>query len=343
MSKSFTEIGSEFWIESAPGMILSERDGVYCLSGRTAIDLILQDLCSKRLVRSVYMPAWCCDSMLEPFLNRDIKAEFYDVVFDGRIECRIDETKCTDIFYLTNYFGYENNPLLDIVKNMKEHGAIVLYDRTHSYLMDDSDYQELSDYSFTSIRKWMGVIGGAVVNGIEKPVLKHCSFVSIKEDAMRDKFRFLRGEESISKEEYLTAFREFGHRLTYDYQDYEMDDLSYSLYKREDLQMMAFRRRENALFIHKNLDGLQFMGPFTENSYPLFVPVFFETRMQRDEVRKKLIEQQIYCPIHWPKPSRIPETYKVNDIVNRELSLICDQRYGLTEMKRQVDIIQQLI
>ena len=343
MSKGFSEIGSEFWIETEPGIILSERDGVYCISGRTAIDLILQDLCKKRMIRSVYMPAWCCDSMLAPFLNRDIEVEFYDVVFDGRIEYLIDETVDADVFYLTNYFGYENNPLLDIVIKMKERGAIVLYDRTHSFLMDDSDYQELSDYYFTSIRKWMGVISGALVKGIEQPPLKHCPYISIKEFAMHNKFHYLQGDDSISKDRFLNAFRDFGHRLTDDYHDYGMDDLSYTLYKQEDLQKMAFRRRKNASYIHENLYGLQFIGALTENSCPLFVPVLFENKMQRDEVRKELIEQQIYCPIHWPKPSQIPEFYKVNDIVDRELSLICDQRYGLNEMKQQVDTIQQLI
>ena len=50
MSIAFNEIGSEFWIESIPETLLTERDGVYCLSGRTAIDLILQDLLKKRSI-----------------------------------------------------------------------------------------------------------------------------------------------------------------------------------------------------------------------------------------------------------------------------------------------------
>ena len=77
------EIGSEFWIGNEPERLLTERDGVYCLSGRTAIDLVLQDILKRRAVRSVAMPAWCCDSMVEPFARRNIRVEFYDVAMSG--------------------------------------------------------------------------------------------------------------------------------------------------------------------------------------------------------------------------------------------------------------------
>ena len=333
----FNEIGSEFWIENAPKTLLTERDGVYCLSGRTAIDLILQEVLKKRIVKSVAMPAWCCDSMIAPFLAHGIDVRFYDY---GHTE-NIEITESNEIFYLTNYFGYENTLDLEVVRKIKESGSIILYDRTHSFLMDDKEYKDLSDYSFASIRKWMGVIGGAVIEGIEKPELRDCPYISVKEKAMLYKFRYLTGDNSIKKDEFLAAFGEFGHQLAEDYCNYVMDDFSYTLYKQKYLQKMKQHRRENAVYIHENLKGVQFMYEFTDKSVPLFVPVLFESKEQRDYVRKKLIEQQIYCPVHWPQPKQIPSDYKVNDMVSRELSLICDQRYGLTEMERMVTQIQQ--
>ena len=88
---------------------------------------------------------------------------------------------------------------------------------------------------------------------------------------------------------------------------------------------------------------MQIMFSLTDNSVPLFVPVLFDFKEQRDFVRKKLIKRHIYCPIHWPQPNNIPASFKVNDIVNCELSLICDQRYCLEEMKRLIKIIHQNI
>lgn len=334
MPSKYSEIGSEFWIESIPERLLTERDGVYALSGRTAIDLILQEVLRQRPVKNVAMPAWCCDSMVAPFLTHGIEVVFYEG----------SDLPHADIIYLTNYFGYENTQSLEVVKGIKNGECIVLYDRTHSFLMDDMPYKGLADYSFASIRKWMGVVGGAMIEGLkEAPRLKKCSFVSDKESAMHDKYCYMKGDDTIVKDAFLEVFWAFSHSLSADYCDYEMDDLSYTLFKQTNLAAVKKQRRENASYIHENLKGLQFVYEFTDESVPLFVPVLFESQEKRDYVRKKLIEQQIYCPIHWPQPERIPASFYVNEIVNRELSLICDQRYGLEEMKLEIDTINQLI
>ncbi len=338
------EIGSEFWFEDDLPQVVSDRDGVYVLSGRTAIDLIIQDILKTRKIRNVYMPAWCCDSMLAPFVAHGIHVEFYDVVHTESTEiiCHTDGTDYTDVFYVTNYFGYEDSLPVETVKKFKEQGSIILYDRTHSFLMENDPYLALADYSFASIRKWMEVIGGAVVNGVGKFELKPCSYLDCKEKAMRMKKAFIEGDTSIDKQTFLNLYSEFGHHLAEDYQNYEMDDLSFALYKTEDLSAMRRKRRENAKYLHENLKGVKFIGELTENAEPLFVPVFFGTTEQRNAVRKKLIEAQIYCPIHWPKPTLIPADFEANKIYDTELSLICDQRYDLTDMERMVTLINSI-
>lgn len=343
MSNSLSEIGSEFWLQGIPETLLKGRNGVYALSGRTAIDLILQDILRQKAVKSVYMPAWCCDSMLAPFLDRGIRVYFYDLWADEGLHYDVDETAVPDIFYLTNYFGYENTLSIEVVDYFKKRGSTLLYDRTHSYLMSDEPYTMLADYSFVSIRKWMGVVDGAVVSGLtENPTLKECSYVSIKEDAMWKKFRYLDGDERIIKQDFLIAFGQFGHFLAADYRDYEMDDLSYTLYSREDWAKVKKKRHENASYLHLHLRGSHFLDELTNFAAPLFVPIFLSTKELRDTIRKRLIENQIYCPVHWPKPKQIPTDYRANEIYERELSLICDQRYGVEEMQRIADCINHI-
>lgn len=343
MLNRISEIGSEFWIKEYPKTPLIERDGVYVLSGRTAIDLVVQNIQKYKAIEHVYMPAWCCDSMLAPFVKRNFKIEFYDIAFDSRIEYKIDASSHTDIFYLTNYFGYESMVPMDLIHKLKENGCIILYDRTHSFLMDDIKYRQIADYSFASIRKWMGIVSGAIVDGIDELILKDFPYVIDKAEAMYNKYRYMCGDDSISKDEFRGAFEKFGHYLAADYSDYKMDSLSYTLYKQEKLQYIIQRRKENAAYIHENLKVVSFVYSFTKNAVPLFVPVIFKTKEQRNFIRQKLIENQIYCPIHWPKPYLIPENYIANELYQRGLSLICDQRYGLEQMKRQIKIIQQNI
>lgn len=338
MSSRFAEIGSEFWIENEPTNLLTERDGVYAISGRTAIDLILKDILKKKQIHNVLMPAWCCDSMIAPFLAHGIDLLFYDALDPAGIG------EGADIFYLTNYFGYENTLPIETVRCFKEQGCIILYDRTHSFLMDDQEYREVADYTFASIRKWMGAVGGAIVEGLsEAPTLKGCPYVSVKAVAMREKWRYLQGDTSIVKQDFLNAFGDFGHLLSQDYQDYEMDDLSYTIYRQANLSAIRKTRRENAAYLHGQLNGLRLLGELTDGSVPLFVPVIFDCKETRDAIRKALIDNQIYCPIHWPKPKQIPSDFSANFLFNRELSLICDQRYSLKEMQRIVELIQSEI
>jgi hypothetical protein len=332
------EIGSEFWLESEPSALSHDRNGIYVLSGRTAIDLIIQDIIKSKPVYKAYLPAWCCDSMVNPFLKRGIQVDFYDMSFDGNLHYYIDADTQTDIFYVSNYFGYKTTVDKEIILQFKEKGATIIHDRTHSFLMDD-DIE--ADYTFASIRKWMGVVAGAVVNGVKDGQLKPYPYLGCKAQAMRMKKVFIEGDNSIDTQTFLNLYGEFGHHLMEDFQNYEMDDLSYALYKSEDLEAMRRKRRENAKFLHENLKGMRFIGELTDKAVPLFVPVFFDTTEQRNAIRKKLIEAQIYCPIHWPKPAQIPVDFEANRIYDTELSLICDQRYNIENMQRIVAVINE--
>mgnify|MGYP003311583722 CR=1 FL=1 len=334
MSRKRIEIGSEFWLEQPVLQPVADRDGVYTLSGRTAIDVILQEVMRTRKVRGVMMPAWCCDSMIAPFAHRNIRVDFYDV-------CHTDFTDNTDVLYVTNYFGYENTLSLETVKRFKSKGAVILYDRTHSFLMDDDPYLAVADYSFASIRKWMGVIGGAVVEGVNDVTLRPCPYLAPKEAAMRMKQSYMEGDNTVDKQEFLRLYGEFGHYLAKDYRDYAIDDLSYAIYKATDFEVMKAQRITNAQYLHEHLKGLRFMYDLSGKAVPLFVPVLFESKEQRDAVRKKLIEAEIYCPIHWPKPAYIPAGFEANRIYATELSLICDQRYTTDDMTRMVAVINE--
>lgn len=335
------EIGSEFWLEYEPSSLLSDRDGIYVLSGRTAIDIIIQDILSYRQIKSAYLPAYCCDSMIFPFTRMGIELTLYDVSFDGELHYHIDDDFNCDIFYVTNYFGYDNNLNSSVIENFKKNGSIIIYDKTHSFLMQNDDIE--CDYSFASIRKWMGVVDGAVVNGIKGYSLKKYPYLSLKEHAMRQKKAYINNDASVSKDNFLKLYNEFGHHLQEDYCDYEMDDLSYAIYKETDIDSLRKNRIENAQFLHNNLTSVEFLCEFTDDACPLFVPIIFKTKEERDLVKKALIESQIYCPIHWPKNNLITPSMKVNKIFDTELSLICDQRYSLADMNRIVNTIKLVI
>ena len=342
--KNLGEIGSEFWIEQSP-IELDDIEYGYVLSGRTAIDIILKDIEKKQHIGSVYMPAYCCGSMLAPFVAHGYNVELYDIAFTNSIQYDIDRSKQVDILYVTNYFGYNNTLQLDILKWYKDRGAIIIYDRTHSLFREEKQILEIADYTFASIRKWMGVVTGAVVlkrTGFMDMDLKSCLYWKDKANAMYDKYRYLNGDKEVEKQQFLDRFGVFGHHLEEDYVNYAMDSYSYQKWLKCNKEMIKQNRNKNAAFIHSALDGIkafQFLSNFDTKAVPLFVPIIFNSEEHRNMIRKKLIESQIYCPIHWPKNKMVQKSMKVNDIFSREISLICDQRYSPHELMRMVDVI----
>ena len=60
------------------------------------------------------------------------------------------------------------------------------------------------------------------------------------------------------------------------------------------------------------------------------------------ELRKYLIDNAIYCPIHWPK-SKFHNgiNQRAEMLYSQELSLVCDQRYGSEDMNRIVECIRK--
>jgi len=338
------EIGSEFWFDSE---LRDEKSTTpyetLVLSGRTAIDVIIKDILKTRNVRNVYMPAYCCDSMIEPFLRNGLKVDLYDLDFNDGLHYIVDRDLQTDIFYVNNYFGYENAISNDIIEYFKQKGAIIIYDKTHSLFMCNDATEEFADYTFASIRKWMGVADGAVIRkrqgGLDLD-LKEYPYLQCKLDAMRNKAKYIKGDSAIDKRQFLDKYSEFGHHLSEEYKGYKMDDLSVGIWQQSDKVAIRELRRENAAVLHLET-SLHFIGDLSANSCPIFVPVLFESTEERNEVRRSLIENKIYCPIHWPKNTLVTQDMNVNKIFDTELSLICDQRYTEADMERIINVIKK--
>lgn len=342
MLKNLSEIGSEFWLEDIASEDLGKEDNeCYVLSGRTAIDVILQDIQKERKVQNVYLPAYCCDSMIQPFIDRGIKVHLYDMWLDYKLIYEMDQNKHVDILYICNYFGYENNVSNEIIEQYRKTGAIVIYDKTHSLFMNNDKTTLLADYSFASIRKWMGVVTGAVVwkqNTSISFSLNDCPYLQCKVEAMQDKKSYLLGNAYICKQSFLDKYAAFTRYLVSDYRNYRMDKLSCSIWQQANKERIKKIRKDNAKVLHLN-KNVQFLNELSSNSCPIFVPVFFKSSEERNRVRKLLINSHIYCPVHWPKNNLITKDMKVNEIFDRELSLICDQRYTTNQMFRINEII----
>ncbi len=327
------EIGSEFWnvpIEEKINGLYPESTQWY-LSGRSALQAIVEEL---RNVNSVALPSWCCDSMIKPFIDEGIEVVFYPVYWKNGLVQKIRYD--TDALFLMDYFGYISQQT-----ELSDYKGIVIRDVTHSVF--STTYSD-ANYYFGSLRKWCGVWTGGfawTINGYKlKKGKKHDEkYVKLREKAMQQKYEYINGDRK--DKEYLKIFNETEEYLE-DVGIALAAERDVVLAKHLDINFIRKRRKENAEVLRKAFQEWLLFPEISNMDTPMFVPILVPNG-KRDELRRFLINNEIYCPIHWP----VSEYHKLDDktvqIYENELSLVCDQRYTKDDMNRMVNIIKQFM
>lgn len=325
------EIGSEFWDVPTTNQqnSLFPESTQWFLSGRSALQTIIKKLGG---TRSISLPSWCCDSMIKPFIDAGYEVHFYPVYWrEGLVqEINLD----SDVLFLMDYFGHTSE-----VPNIGDYKGIVIRDVTHSLF--SFSYSD-ADYYFGSLRKWCGVWTGGYAwtkdgCGLVEGKGDDFGYIPLRERAMNLKNSYIHGW-GVTDKEYLKIFDDAEDALErVDIAPAHIRDID--LTKKLDVKFIKNRRRANAEVLRAAFsDWLMFMK-LSPTDTPMFVPVIIPDG-KRDEMRRYLIRNEIYCPAHWP----VSEYHKLDDkeqfIYNNELSLVCDQRYTEEDMYRMVETIK---
>lgn len=356
------EIGSEFWSEfkldninynfQIPKWLQLGQDYKLLLSGRTAIDFVIKDIKLRYNVKSAYLPSYCCNSMVKPFLDNEIIVDFYNVKYSEQngFEYDIDYKKSADIFLAMNYFGFTKSEMKSQIEYFKNRNTIVIEDITHSLLNSN---KSIANYGVASIRKWMAIPSGAIaINYIDDFVecntklRENNGYINFKLNAMKLKAEYMKSGDEKLKSVFLEKFTELNGLLANEYRGFGIDAISISILNIIDVNDLSKKRKENTEYIYTNLkekNDIRFIYSHNSNDIcPLFVPIKVKEK-KRDILRKYLISNNIYSPIHW---NYYPESFNSKNLmeINQTmLSLVCDQRYGEKEMEYMVSVINDFM
>lgn len=352
------EIGSEFWTGCSPtgrhgckwhqpkGWILLET-----LSGRVALEYVVESLKSTGAT-SVYMPSYCCHTMIEPFLKHGLNVAFYDVVLtETGMNRQFNDNHGSDVVFLLDYFGHIDKETATIAQNQKPKGKTVIYDATHSIYSDVDPM--IYDYVFGSYRKWMDVNCGFVAtkstldDSAQADWKQFEEYVDMRTRMFDLKSRFMNGED-VDKQLFLTWISEAEEMLEQNYHHTLPDSRSLDVLERTDLPSLMMARRNNAKILMQGIAELAderircFSQKIGAHDIPLFVPVWIQADI-RNDLRRYLIEHCIYCPVHWPLSDLHVISDEAKKLYQSELSLVCDQRYDHFDMYRIVETIKNYL
>lgn len=320
------EIGSEFW--SVPYCEkendLFPENTKWFLAGRSAIRYIINDIRAKREFNSVALPDWCCESIIQPFLDADIDVKFYSVYIDekGRFCQDFTIAQSCDALYLMDFFGYSTpTPVSDFP-------FVCIRDATHSLFA--TSYK--ADYTFGSLRKWAGFYTGGYA-WANKGWNTDTPLEPVDED-----YYFMRRSAMLAKENYLLNGGSKDYLKTFAEAEDYLDNIKsipaaaqrdIKMAKHLDVEFIKKRRRENAEILLERFED-KAIFKLHDDDCPLFVPILIKDG-SRDLLRKYLINNNIFLPVHWPN----------GDLDGKELSLVCDQRYDKEEMLRICEAIKE--
>ena len=316
------EIGSEFW--SIPtkdhdnGLFTASTQ--WYQSGRSALRAIL----AENRFRTAALPSWCCESMIQPFLDAGVEVSFYHAMEETETDA--------DVTLVMDYFGYRREPMV------RSNGRVIR-DLTHSVLCGSYDD---ADYFFGSLRKWAGFLTGGFAwtqdgHALPEGKADNTEYVRLRRAAMQQKKCYLFCEPDdhgavIRDKRDLGVFSEAEELL--EHTEILTGDLADAQAARLlDVDKLREQRRENASVLLDAVSNMALFPELKEQDVPLFVPIRVPDG-KRDALRAHLREQAIYCPIHWPLSSFHQLNDSMQSLYEDELSLVCDQRYGTEEMNR---------
>lgn len=326
---------------------------VFFQSGRNAIEALMKCIQEKSGIQKILLPDYVCETVLDAVIRANMEYELYCVNRNFELELSdIEKGVQSGIrcLYIVQYFGNKfSKQTIDAIAKWHKEGVIVVEDITMSLFSSDSTGGVgFGDYILGSIRKWLPIPDGGFLCSKEQvlPEITAHSYVSKYTDYYRlvqtMKRMYVQGgfRDKELKENYLTYYRNSIEELFSDYRIYPMSEFSMNYIKNYDWNEVVAKRIQNFDYLYekiKNIEQIQVKIKREDGYIPLGMVIRCDAR---DQLMNRLIENDIYCNVHWRLKART-ENPDIETLSMQIMTIPCDQRYDIAEMDYIADVMEQ--
>jgi hypothetical protein len=311
-------IGGYFGLELPPVHVFPHQETMLLNSGRACFEYVLRVAKPAK----VYLPKFTCDAMLEPLQRTDTSYEFYEIT--DQLEIREDITLTADEYLVyTNYFGIKDDYSRSVAKR---YSSQLILDCAQAFYMEPPS----ESHTLYSPRKFFGLPDGGML---------HSAF-TLEESLPND--------TSTARSIHLLKRLDVGAEGAYE--DFKRDDASLSYQPMRTMSALTRRlmnsidydnaqavRRQNYTFLHEQLGGQNRIIVPVEPAGPLCYPF-----RAMPILREKLIEHKIFVPLYWPNVKDWTSPDSIEYALQEEvIALPIDQRYGIDDMQRILEVIHE--
>lgn len=313
-------------------------------SGRTALYNIVTYCIEKLQCNKVILPDYLCDSIIETVEATGIAFDFYHILDNLIPDWSSISNKCAlggAILFIDYYGIIDNEPTIRKIKEEYDN-LVVIKDLVQAPYHIDK--KSSADFQFTSFRKCFAVPDGAWVitkHQIHQPT-NDPKFAEYKMAASY--LKSIRQYGDFGDDIYLELYSK-GESLVGSQMDEDMSDFTKQNLLMMDWKRFSLLRKRNAAVVMEGLNalGITPIAKPKETSTPLFIPIALKNR---DKVRRKMFESNIFLPVHWPIEESMAKKYSLTTgakYAKEELSIIVDQRYGTADMTRILETLEKAI
>ncbi len=313
------EIGGYFELESN---ISGEfhGDAIKLNSGRHCFRYILQ----VQKPSKVFIPYYCCDSVLEALHDECIANECYHI--DDRFEIKESPALEQDqrLLYV-NYFGLKTNYAVHLAQ---VYGSNLILDYTQAFFCRPIKGID----TFYSPRKYFGVPDGGYL------YTEKTNTAPLKRDTSLSRFNHLVGRLDQSATAFYGDFGKASATLSFEPVK-QMSKVTQHILNGIDYSRAQLVRERNFYYLHGQLKETNLI-PLDLDT--VFGPMIYPYLIDDPDLRQRLIASKIYVATYWPElKARLETTSVEGKLVAYLLPLPIDQRYGLDDMQRITKTIKE--
>lgn len=275
---------------------------VHCFTfmGRTAQQIAIRSEQEKREIRTVWLPDYCCDTMIYPFHDCGLHTiRFYPIEWDWEkqqisIDFRFFTPVKGDVVLWCDFFIFQPELYEEMCSRLSQ--ATLIHDVTHS-LFDSNLSTEHDDYVVCSIRKWFSLMEGGIVwsrDPLCKDIKQNVGkYYLLKKQARKAKEKFHQSGEECDLRCYRAYSAQADQFAREEYANCAMSQETADILKQINLAEIKTQRYEASKDIQRLIGLDQVIKPYLF-SIPLFLP-----ENNRDQVLDFLRQSKVRCADFW--------------------------------------------
>ncbi len=312
------EIGGYFELELSSGKEF-HADAIKLNSGRNCFKYIL----IAQEVSKVYIPNYICDSMIETLKELDIEFDYYyiDEKFEIIGEIVLEENE--KLLYV-NYYALKSKYIHQL---SSRYDTKLIVDNSQSFF----NLPIKNVDTFYSPRKFFGVSQGGYLyaDTILDKVLE--------EDYVDKDVFYLIGRADTTASQFLKEFHNNESSLVHR-PIRAISKFTHKMLMSIDYNSSKIKRERNFLYLHSNLNEINILKI---NLSGLLGPMIYPLLLEKEGLKQYLIDHKVYVATYWQEVLSRCETGSMEEKFTRYLlPLPVDQRYGLAEMEKIVQLIK---